>query len=134
MTVRIGDKLKTFNSLSRDHRLPHAPNSEAEIATFQLPLSGSREFEASGIDLFSTVAFNSLSRDHLRHFETSGGMRMVALSTPSLGITGHPTRTEAGRGGFQLPLSGSRFVPGDAGVDMGRVDFQLPLSGSPRSS
>ena len=109
---RGGKELTTFNSLSRDHKFRDWPDGVADVADFQLPLSGSRRYPK----LISPVpsSFNSLSRDHQQpnHITTapleafqlplSGSLlRLVEevmerekmnLSTPSLGITSSITR------------------------------------------
>ena len=93
---------ETFNSLSRDHKVPRAPT-------------------VAGAD-----PFNSLSRDHQIPEGALFWHEVPKLSTPSLGITARSGPDPAGTpfGHFQLPLSGSPRV---RGISFG-PDFVIFLS------
>ena len=110
-------EIKTFNSLSRDHRAERYPSTGSTSARFQLPLSGSQYYPALSFSVRAWVTFqlplsgslgrlrgtgqadsgdpfNSLSRDHVDRDECRG-LRLKC---------------------FQLPLSGSPSpIPGFSG-------------------
>ena len=143
------------NSLSRDH-LPRIIYRawESDVTGFQLPLSGSRLYQAAtyarALDM---QTFNSLSRDHKEEYLIQIKC-FPDLSTPSLGITDwskhhwptsvnppfnslsrdhwgrYKTRNWYSRHFFQLPLSGSPMVIAIAVTAVCGLSFQLPLSGS----
>ena len=111
--MSMNTDLQAFNSLSRDHRpiplqavlsgfiflstpslgitkIVLLDHTEIEGTwAFQLPLSGSQEWEEEDDETTVTITFNSLSRDH---FLPKDKLTLLWVN------------------GFQLPLSGS---PGD---------------------
>ena len=149
--------LNAFNSLSRDHTSFTFRNSTKSgfglstpslgITSMPIPGGGPRcamslSTPSLGItkltfnrvvNEMSQLAFNSLSRDHLKRLRAIATLQLSYFQLPLPGSRCHERlrARDPRRGGFQLPLSGSQDLAAlESGVLVDADDFQLPLSGS----